>query len=351
MKQKNNILFTAAILLWAILFSSCKLNKNSDSNVLTLETTISQLEDLLKDPEITEKTRYGVINRMANLYYTNQKYNEMNLFLENWVENHPEDDFNAYWLFMIATDYINKNQEPIAEYYYERILKNCPDLIINSQSVHFACLQKLIQISKNSSNRIFYLNTFITKFPMNVSITEMYYRLALEYEKVGEWNQALKAYTSFLQQPDSSTIQIAGYPDAYLSARKMVDFNKSPKNWTFESLESLESAVKKALSSYNGRLLDSYRSKVNFFAVSWKADESDSTTQEDFSVSSYMRGNRITFSPNLTDVSANEAYLRTSGWSSYMNVWYLYFRKVNFPVNPEIHGQWEWAGIYLGDKF
>ncbi|WP_191017859.1 tetratricopeptide repeat protein [Treponema zioleckii] len=349
--KKNKILLTAFILLCAILLGSCQFGNDSDSSTLTLKTTIAQLEDLLKDETITEKTRYGVINRMANLYYTNKKYNEMNLFLESWVENHPEDSFNAYWLFMIATDYINKNQEPIAEYYYERILKNCPDLIINSQSVHFACLQKLIQISKNPSNRIFYLNTFINKFPMNVSITEMNYRLALEYEKVGEWKQALKAYESFLKQPDASTIQIVGYPDAYLSARKMVDFNNSPKNWTFESLEALEAAVKKALSSYNGRLLDSYRSKVNFFAISWKADESDSTTQEDFYVSSYMHGNRITFSPTLTDVSSNEAYLRTSGWSSYMNVWYLYFRKVNFPVKPEIHGQWEWAGIYLGDKF
>ncbi|MCI6442425.1 MAG: tetratricopeptide repeat protein, partial [Spirochaetia bacterium] len=45
-----------------------------------------------------------------------------------------------------------------------------------------------------------------------------------------------------------------------------------------------------------------------------------------------------------------EAYLRTTGWSNYVNVWYLYFRKVNFPADPEIHGRWEWAGIYYGEK-
>ena len=24
--------------------------------------------------------------------------------------------------------------------------------------------------------------------------------------------------------------------------------------------------------------------------------------------------------------------------------------KVNFPADPEIHGRWEWAGIYFGEK-
>ena len=45
-----------------------------------------------------------------------------------------------------------------------------------------------------------------------------------------------------------------------------------------------------------------------------------------------------------------EAYLKTWGWSQYVSVWYLYFRKVNYPVDPDIHGNWEWAGIYLGER-
>ena len=28
----------------------------------------------------------------------------------------------------------------------------------------------------------------------------------------------------------------------------------------------------------------------------------------------------------------------------------VYFRKVNFPLDPDIHGNWEWAGIYMGEK-
>ncbi len=66
---------------------------------------------------------------------------------------------------------------------------------------------------------------------------------------------------------------------------------------------------------------------------------------------SFMRGNRIRYSAELDPSSSpTEAYLRTTGWSNYVNVWYLYFRKVNFPADPEIHGRWEWAGIYFGEK-
>ena len=130
-----------------------------------------------------------------------------------------------------------------------------------------------------------------------------------------------------------------------------LDFNDSPKDWTFESLEALEKAVKTAISNYNYRTLDRYKSKVNFFAMSWRQDEFDTNSQENFSMRKFMTGNRIRYNAELDEASnPNEAYLRTWGWNrAYVNVWYLYFRKVNFPVDPEIHGRWEWAGIYFGE--
>ena len=99
------------------------------------------------------------------------------------------------------------------------------------------------------------------------------------------------------------------------------------------------------------RALDKYKSKVNFFSMSWKQDEMDANAQEEFSMRSFMRGNRIRYADELDETSnPNEAYLRTWGWSEYVSVWYLYFRKVNFPLDPDIHGNWEWAGIYMGNK-
>lgn len=161
----------------------------------------------------------------------------------------------------------------------------------------------------------------------------------------------LKAYTLFLAQPDASTIQIAGLPNAYKKARQLVAFHNSKKDWTFESLDSLETAVKKAIRNYSWRDLDKYKAKVNFFSMSWKQDEIDPNSQEEFSMKSFMRGNKVRYNKEL-DSSSNskEAYLKTWGWSQYVSVWYLYFRKVNYPVDPDIHGNWEWAGIYLGER-
>ena len=161
---------------------------------------------------------------------------------------------------------------------------------------------------------------------------------------------ALKSYTDFLAQEDASTIQITGEPTAYTNAQRLVDFNDSPKDWTFESLEALEKAVKQAITNYNYKSLDKYKSKVNFFAMSWRQDMYDTNSQEDFSMQGFMRGNRIRYNAELDEASnPNEAYLRTWGWNNYVSVWYLYFRKVNFPIDPEIHGRWEWAGIYYGE--
>lgn len=339
-----------AFLLCLLLFAFCAC-KHVSAEKKQYQTTQNQLLALLEDDTLSEQTRYAVINRIANNLYGIKDYNRTILFLTDWVETHPADPYNTYWLLLVAQTYLESEAEPVAEYYFERILRNYDDLLVQGKSVHFLCLQHLIQISTTPANRIFYFNQLINRFPTNVSITEMYIRLAKEYEKEGEWEQALKSYALFLEQPDASTIQITGMPNAYDSARQMVNFANSQKDWTFESLASLESAVKNAISRYDWRSLDRYRSKVNFFAMSWKSSEEAENALESFSMHDFMRGNRIRYSAELDESSTpNEAYLRTTGWSLYINVWYLYFRKINFPVDPEIHGRWEWAGIYFGEK-
>ncbi len=350
MLQKVRSLILCVI---SILMISCS-HTTSSSNKMSkkqFEATQTQLESLLSDQTLSAQSRYAVINEIASNLLSIKDYNGMVLFLTDWVETHHDDMYNAYWLLMTAYAYLENNAEPIAEYYFERILRNYPDLLVHGQSIHLVCLQHLIQISKTPANRIFYFNQLVSRFPSDFSITEAYVRLALEYEKEGDWNQALKSYSLFLEQPDASTIQISGVPDAYQTARQMVNFANSSKDWTFESLDALEAAVKTAITNYDWKSLDKYRSKVNFFAMSWKSDESDTNALESFSMRNFMLGNRIHFNENLDDSSnQNEAYLRTSGWSQYISVWYLYFRKVNFPVDPEIHGRWEWAGIYFGEK-
>lgn len=330
------------------LFSSCS---SFSSKKDSISKNQEQLKEILQTQNLNQQQRYTIINQMANNLLAEKDYQGVILFLTDWVENNPDDLYNSYWLLMTSYAYLSLGAEPVAEYYFDRILQEHQDLLVKNRSIHFICLQNLIQISKEPSSRIKYFNELINRFPQNINTSELYLRLAMEYEKDCQWDLALKTYSLFLEQPDATTIQIQGEPDAYKNARHFVDFSNSSKDWTFESLPALESAVKKAIRNYDWNRLDKYKAKVNFFTMSWKQDEMDANSQEVYTMSSWAKGKRIRFSENLDDSSnPNEAYLRTWGWNSYVPIWYLYFRKVNFPMDPDIHGTWEWAGIYLGNR-
>ena len=63
------------------------------------------------------------------------------------------------------------------------------------------------------------------------------------------------------------------------------------------------------------------------------------------------RASRTTRPPAArADLTASKAFLRTSNWSYRVGTWYFYFRRIDFPSDPEIDGRWEWAGIYFGEK-
>ncbi len=347
--QKQICVFsTMCLCLAGLLFSSCKNRAYTSS--FTAEETQKQLNILLETQDLAPKQRYTIINQLATNLLAEEDYQGAILLLTEWVEKNPDDMYNSYWLLMTAHAYLSLGAEPVAEYYFDRILQKCPDLLVKGNSIHFMCLQNLIQISKTSSHRIKYFNELINRFPQDVNTTELYLRLALEYESDNQWDQALKACELFVQQPDATTIQIPGEPDAYKNAHHLIDFNNSSKDWTFETLQELETAVKKAISNRDWRALDRYKAKVNFFSMSWRQDETDPNSQEEFSMGDWMI-RKAHYSDTLDESSnANEAYLKTWGWNTYVNTWYLYFRKVNFPLDPDINGNWEWAGIYIGNK-
>ena len=351
MKSSKKFFLLLIITLLLSLIVSCNHNSTIEENQKKLNDNQQELQLILETQTLNEKQRYSIINQMASNLLATKDYQGVILFLTDWVENNPDDMYNSYWLLMTAYAYLSLGAEPVAEYYFDRILNQCQDLLVKGNSVHFMCLQNLIQISKTPSHRIKYFNELINRFSKNVNITELYLRLALEYENDSQWDQALKTYSLFLQQPDATTIQIPGEPDAYKNARHLVDFNNSSKDWTFESLPALEAAVKRAIRNYDWKTLDKYKAKVNFFTMSWKQDENDANSQEDTPMASWARGKRIRYGETLDEASnPNEAYLRTWGWNTYVPIFYFYFRKIDFPVDPDIHGNWEWAGIYLGNK-
>ena len=259
------------------------------------------------------------------------------------------DEYAPWYLFAAAASYETAGDMPLAIPLYERIVKALPDLIIDGRSLHYESLTRLVRNVEMPERKIEYYRDLITRFPSASDVGASHFLLAKEYEKVGAWKEALENYAAFLPYFGTS---VPGYPEALAYARQLVEFNASPKDWTFESLDELVTNVRKALASGSARQLRKYASKAGFFAISWYQDSGiDANSKVAFDLSQFMQGRPIQSSTSLHASSGPyDAYLRTWGWTGRVPVWYLYFRKIDFPADPAVHGQWEWAGIYFGEK-
>jgi len=310
-----------------------------------------QLRDLfmlLYNDNNNSESTFTIVREIANNFAKNKEYSKLIHFLSERTINFPDDPYNSYYLLMIAYAYMQQDALPVAARYFDLIVKNYPDLIINGESIHLACLNQLIDLSDNLEQQVWYYQELISRFSPRIDLGIAWFMLGQAYEHTGDWNSAIQAYTHYLLY--AGTI-IPGFPNAYDYARQQVDFNNSLKDWTYESLPALLAAVQSALDEPNAYRLRRIQAKVNFFTRSWGQIETDDPRIADFSLSEFMQGNRIRYADRL-DASSNstEAFLKTWGWAQ-ISTWYLYFRKIYFPSDPEIHGRWEWAGIYYGEKF
>jgi len=310
---------------------------------------LKELFGLLKMEEPGSEDEFAVIREIAVSYARLKDYDRLIHFLSGRTINNLSDPYNSYYLLMIAHAYIQKDSQSIAALFFDEIVMNYPDFIINDESIHLVCLRHLINLNRNPGRQAWYYSELISRFSDKIDLGAAYFMLGQACEQTGDWNGAIQAYTNYLRY--TGTI-VPGFPNADQYARQKVDFSKSPKDWTFESLPALRRAIEDALDAGSARRLNQYRAKVNFFGRSWGQTESDDARIVDYNLAEFMYNNRIRYDSNLdTSSNATEAFLRTTGWTTYLPTWYLYFRKIHFPQDPEIHGRWEWAGIYYGEKF
>ncbi|HAK47557.1 MAG TPA: hypothetical protein DCO79_16750 [Spirochaeta sp.] len=324
-----------------------------------------QLRRLFAEAE-TRKGDYEssltVMQQIIRILHSADQKEKLNLFLTAYVENNPDDPFNAYYLLMVAENYNENGAYPFATHYYERILKNYPDLLVQGESIHNVCLKHLIQMVEEPEIRVNYYKELIARFSEpnidypNLDLIDkgpVYYYMAKTYEELGEWELAVQAYRNFLLYPEC---KIPGEPQAHNEISDMIAFyDYRNKSWIMDSLEDLTKYVQWAIWGKNSSRLDRYRSKVNFFATAWEENVIDTNQIEDleefYSDLGGFMTSRLRCSSELDpDSNLQEAYLKTSGWSYRIPSWYFYFRKISFPADPEINGKWEWAGIYLGEK-
>ncbi len=307
-----------------------------------------QLSKMLKEQTPSPESNFIVIQEIIKILHSTGDLEKLNLFLTTYVEQNSNDPFNAYYLLVVAQNYLDKGADPFAVLYFERILNNYTDLLVHGTSVHYTCLSNLIKLVKDPDVRINYYKELLARFKKKIDPGPLYYYLAKTYEKLGEWDLAIQAYKNFMKYPEA---KIPGHANAHKEIKPIIDFyDYHNKNWTMANLDDLVNKIKYAIRKRDYRRLMRYRAKVNFFTISWEQEKVPAKKEFLSNLNVFMH-QRIRYAAKLDrDSNSKEAYLKTWGWSYRIRTWYLYFRRVYFPADPEIQGQWEWAGIYFGDK-
>ena len=351
----NTPLRLCAIICFALVASACS-NPRAFYIVGSpqRQRELGLLFERLDTENLSGQERVTIIEQVAG-YLVSAGYPErMRVFLTTYVDQHPKDAYSAYYLLLVAKSYAETSPE-LAEHYYRRIVWTRADVIIRGVSAHYTALTELIQLSEEPTQRIAYYDDLLERFGDAVDLGTVYYAIADAYGKLGQWDDAFSSYRRFLDYcdiaEDGCNSVIDGRLNAYQTIGARVRFYDSDKDWTRADLNSLVSDIKRALVNQNSNGLLHYRAGENFFARSWEQDEFDFNSQISFNLGIFLRRSQVRFADEI-DITSNvrEAYLRTWGWSHRISTWYLYFRRVDFPADPEIHGNWEWAGIFFGER-
>jgi tetratricopeptide (TPR) repeat protein len=314
------------------------------------EEELTKLVGLLEENKKNSERNFIILQQIIKILNSAENPEKLNYLLTTYVEEHPEDLFNAYYLFVVAQNYKTRGAYPFAAHYYQRIVRNYPDLLVRGKSIHYLTLQSLISLTGEPELKVSYYKELLSRFGEEIEKGKIYYYLAQTYEKLGEWDLAMQAYVQFLNFPDTV---IPGKTLAREEVEELVAFyNYTGSDWTMKSLEELVNSITWRIRQGSSWHLQQHMAKINFFAMSWERTIADPKSTEEFilHLGAFLNF-RIGINSTLDrDSNQREAYLKTWGWSYRIETWYFYFRKVYFPADPERHGNWEWAGIYFGEK-
>jgi tetratricopeptide (TPR) repeat protein len=346
--RRISIVSVFALAVFFLLCGCEKVDSYYFSNNYELDAKLSSMMMKLVDED--DEIRFVLIREISNMFLKTNQRNKQIYFLTKWAEKHPFDPYDSYYLMLVAQSYEELGAIPFALYYYERIIKNHPNLYMSGTNIHYQVLKKLIQCTDDSELKIEFYKILISQYEDHLEdVGSVYFSLAKTYEEVGDLPQAMQTYEKFIKLPHT---QIQGLPDAYKKIEEKIDFyNSDYRKWTFDDLDFLVEEVKDAILSKNSAKLERYKAKAGFFTMYWEQQNFDETRSRFFDIQSFLRVSEVNVDARLDiDSNANEAYLKTTNWAYRETTWYFYFKKINFPADPNINGRWEWAGIYFGKK-
>lgn len=331
--------------LGLILFSSCAVESSYSRYEFLGPEYRSDLERLMDEQDYA--SRFVMMERLTAKIAEEMGGDNLRSFIHQYSMSESDDPYIAYYLQILGDYYAGENPR-LSRQYYSRILREYPDVRRGNSSTHFAALQGLLRQVTDPAQRIDYYRRLIQDFPAKIDLGLTWYRLAGEYRNDGRFEEYFTALEEFSRYPET---RVPGAPDIHEAVQEQLSFHRNnQKDWMSPDLDTLVDNIKISLYYKQDWRLERYRAKENFFAMSWLQDPSDFNSRPNFNIGTFLNAARsISYSADFIILNEKEAYLKTWGWSYRIPEWYFYFRKVDYPADPEIHGNWEWAGIYFGD--
>lgn len=340
----QSVLLFCSIIMLILPYISCT-PKNVPKELSKNKEIGNFLEIALKEG-INPQSRYVALEAVISYSREEGAILWLNSLLGTILEKNPGDPYGSYYLMAMAEGARDTGSDELALIYLRRLLKNYPDLVISDRSLHLIALEQIANQTDNPHEAIAMREEMQLRFPKRIALGENLYYLAHEYRKIGQWETMYEYYRAFLKIPD---VVIPNEPEARANVFEALEFHESRKNWTMVNLEDLVRNIKYAISTQNVNLLRKYQAE-NFFLMNWTQETSDAFTHIPMNLGTFLSP-RVRYSKELDEYSnENEAFLWTAGWTWKIPTWYLYFRRIDYPANPEINGNWEWTGIYLGER-
>ncbi len=336
--------FCYLLILLPLLFS-CATDPEISRFDFLQEDYSRDLNRLLQESDYS--SRFVIMESLVSDIRRNEGMDAMRSFVHQYSLIRPDDPYLSYYYLRLSRTLVDQQAE-LSIYYLNRLLNNFPDIQVLDASAHFYALRELLELEPDPSRRIEYYQRLIRNFDEYIDIGLTWYRIAQEYRKDSRYSEYFTALEEFQTHPQAT---VPGLSNIHQKVGEELAFHfNNSKDWTSLSLNTLVTNIKSALYNKNAWSLERYRAKENFFAMSWLQDTGDMNSRSDFDLGRFLlNAGRISYNTNITVLNEHEAYLKTLGWSFRIPNWYFYFKKVNYPADPEIHGNWEWAGIYFGD--
>ncbi len=341
-------LYIILILYFVLFFISCEGYYNNLSSPIDRNRKTAAL--LLRKPVNNDITDLILWANNLKIVSEEQKIEESLIDYLGVLSLKEEEPFKSYLNFLVSQIYWEKENIESSLLYLSKIDRSAYNLQYDYMPIGLISSQRVIKsnISPYSHIEAAFL-TISVDFADFIDVPLFKKEFAEFYRSNYRIDKAVVLMEEIIAMSNKNQA-IKNIID--LRAMKNdIWFYRSSKDWIYKDLEELVSKIQKAVQARNELLLSRYVSKTSFEGRLWSKEKTMVYSYRDIYISNKWNRN-IVFSTKLEDFSSEtEAYLKTTNWNfSYLQTWYLYFKKVDYPYDNRINGGWEWKGIYFGER-